>query len=130
MEKEQEINIIRQKCIEANPEIVELKFGCEIKSKRWSKNAIFLRMVRGGRYAYIRPDHMELKEAWSEDIEIIGRPIRLADIILAWRKSVEPSMWWNPDVLVCIISEWDSSKDDLTLQSPETIAFLTNLLKL
>jgi hypothetical protein len=27
-------NFIRQKCIEANPQIVELKFGCEVQNAR------------------------------------------------------------------------------------------------
>src|SRR5262245_46151565 len=35
MNTEDRIDFIRQKCIEANPDIVALKFGCEIRGTIW-----------------------------------------------------------------------------------------------
>ena len=60
------------------------------------------------------------------DFKILGRPITLADVLRAWRKSEEPSTWWS-DTCIVICKNWNLEKD-LDGQSEETISFLSNLL--
>lgn len=78
---------LRQVIIAANPEIMELKFGCQLEyqNELWSVakltvNAILLthtdgiRVTRFGNYS----------EAITKyGVKVIGRPIRLADVLLA-----------------------------------------------
>lgn len=126
-----QIETIRQACIRANPDITELKFGCELKRKRplnktqgWVITGGFLGIVywNGNRTAIL-----EMPGAY----EIIGRPIRLADVLLAIPKgnngydfnTSANFLYRDGDVF------WDIRKDDLTFQAPETIKFLYELLR-
>ena len=83
MDIQEKIKYIRERCIEANPEIVELKFGCRIKITEINYTDTVVAHLQSER---------ELKTYYSyrvlvDDIEkIIGRPIRLADVLLAIEK--------------------------------------------
>lgn len=133
------LETIRAKCIEANPEIVELKFGCEVREggyifKVISKsgfeytNYLILNIQTGG----IQPSQL-IGAQWN----IIGRPIRLSDVMLAYGETKSGFPFKNRDEIVknqvntimYITSNWDMRKDDLTLQSEEMIDFLYQLLK-
>ena len=93
---DQKINKIREKCIEANKEIIELKFGCEVyfndktfgepehwgKICEWSGNPAPLNgfKVWTGLNRYV--------DIQKEDIaKIIGRQINLEDILRALEKT-------------------------------------------
>jgi len=148
-----EIEIIRQSCIKANPEIMELKFGCQIEvtdvlllgMKGWLKKYpvitvlskcsdpnVYLVLNFGG------CGHLKTSEIYN-CCEILGRPIRLSDVLLAlenkfYNQSVilkggvfEMKFWTEKGIKACI--NWDLKHDDLNLQSEETIKFLAELLK-
>lgn len=77
------IQEIKEKCIEANKSILDLKFGCEVevKNKRYLctggtfKDAFdveFIQVVRGDKMIHFSREYFE----------IIGRPIRLDDCAL------------------------------------------------
>jgi len=128
MDKEKEEQL-RQKIIEAVPEILELKFGCIIKresakiteivigepfSPSICTGCLFVPVLKG--------------KSWGNPevrtIKIIGRPIQLADVLRAVEKKIggrKPS--YETDVL-CV---WDLPKD-YDQQSDETKVFLYNLL--
>jgi len=104
------IQKIRKACIKANPEIVELKFGCEVMIRKYKGNDVDMlngaiskpvQVVSGGGYTdgfnlvhYInnfgdisvdkdrKPENEdgEFTYGKSRIKKIIGRPIRLADI--------------------------------------------------
>lgn len=114
MTTQQQIALIRQECIEANPEIVSDKKQIDIRN-----------------------GHGE----WL-GVEETGvmRPIRLADVLLAipltegttWRVtqngifvSVEDE--WGKETFTD--AQWNFLKDDLTEQSEECITFLAGLLQ-
>ena len=69
------------------------------------------------------------------DIEIIGQPIRLADILLAIKKHItvtEDKDWLPFDVLcrkVIIQNHYNLEKDNILDQSDEFCEFLLELLK-
>jgi hypothetical protein len=103
------LDLIRQKCIEANPKIARRKV-CD------------------------------------EEVCAIDLNIRLADVLLAVQKLGSEQLWIGASIrdgYACwlgvddnnaIISfaedkSWNLREDDLTKQSPETLAFLADLLK-
>ena len=90
------IEEIRKKCIEANPEIVKLEFGCDVEDggndcqyehKIPSGTIVRINEVPNLWKYYILDNGKEINE---EDFsccgKIIGRPIRLEDIIFTFMK--------------------------------------------
>lgn len=150
----EELEIIRKACIEANPEIMELKFGCEVHVKGLV-HTIFAFEESEGLYSAIlnKPFPEEMKWADyldceftkdAEGVEILGRPVRLVDVLLAADfksnsleglkiTSVLNLREDTPNQALIavgsIVNTWNLRKDSLSEQSPETITFLANLLK-
>jgi hypothetical protein len=144
----QNLELIRQKCIEANPEIVELKFGCVVKNER---HGWIQRVASDESHPVYENDESEKVVYWAisldsatmrlgnEDWKIIGRPIRLADVLLAIEKSKlyrSAELLFEGDGIVSLrVGQYESScaydlrKDDLNSQSEETIDFFANLLR-
>ncbi len=138
---------IREKCIEANPEIVELKFGCELKiwvQKDWKKQhpfpddmelkrAMFVGVEDSQYMVYAEKEKMALrhtKKVFDREYKIIGRPIHLADVLLV----IEPIAIKRDlsDLLLKFIIGsdymWNLKDDNLDNQSEETINFIHSLL--
>lgn len=149
------LNIIREACIKANPEIMEFKFGCEIEfivQIDWRKVSAGLRSTK---IFFIGIDEDSNKCYWSPEksflmvdpneekmrgYTILGRPIRLADVLLAMEKKVKDKSTNNTEYLSNemqylwesakdIIHLWNLREDDLSKQSAECLEFLANLLK-
>jgi hypothetical protein len=119
------LHFIREKCIAANPEIVELKFGCEFENVK--TGARFIIPTNG----YPNDNH-----------KILGRPIRLADVLLAIENAngnIELATYGEPLHIghyekperegYYSKAYWNLRADDLEKQSEETISFLYELLK-
>lgn len=142
---------IRAACIAANPEITELKFGCEIYDHMDGQKHFVTSVNNLGTHDMTVLFQGEIVRMVSgvyekNNYEILGRPIRLADVLLAidgtYRHgdaitvriipggtferlhtgNVLPGEW-NPQV------RWNLRADDLEKQSEETIDFLYELLK-
>lgn len=156
MTKQTQINFIVSKCIEANPEIVALKFGCRTRRKLKLGNAIDGTVISFDHMGKVvdgvaLPDYDRIRiyeggevndfRAAQETIEPLGRPIRLADVLLAigsrakdfelrndylWSWSVDVPKY-NDDRANQIF--WNLRADDLRDQSDETINFIYNLVK-
>ncbi len=62
-------------------------------------------------------------------MEIIGRPIRLADILLAidFERGM-PTPTYNERV-IAICRQWNKHADDITSQDDSTIQFIFDLLR-
>lgn len=127
MTTQDKINYIRQKCIEANPEIVELKFGCNVRLEDYSAfpNAHGTYIGKGfasgiEKIYVLHPD--ERLYPIDRKFKPLGRPIRLADVCLAVLKRLDI----YPDLKVI---RWDYRADDLEKQDEETIKFIYELLK-
>lgn len=138
---------IKAACIAANPEIVELKFGCEFYWKKDSEDRHFIYHVSQN-----HPFYFEAKTDGSnggyldypkEEVEILGREIQLADVLLAISKTEHASKllidsmggFWsiNDEGETATIKQqfpvrW-FVKVPLSGQSPETLEFIANLLK-
>lgn len=145
----QKIEFIRLKCIEVNPSIKDLVFGCELRAKMWNKKAKLQWkkgvLIENGSertnptaFPYIKFD--KGTDYGYHEIEIIGRPIRLSDIFVAMKSmNTDQRMAINENGTFMNLSEgsehwglcwgsWDLKNDDLEKQSPETIDFLFDLL--
>lgn len=88
MTPSQQLQEIKEACIAANKEIMELKFGCEILCNDYSEFPNERRMYAGKIYNP-NTDHMENRveksgKLYKMDIkyEILGRPIRQDDCAL------------------------------------------------
>lgn len=135
-----QIEHIRSKCIEANPSIKDLVFGCDI-----SIYGKYFRIIRA--YEDIKSYDLENNTRYTIEmltktiyIQILGREIRLTDVLLALSK-VKNCDGLNIDVLGAIREKvpgftpqsysafWNLKQDNLELQSKECIDFIFNLLK-
>lgn len=167
----EKIETIRKACIKANPSIKDLVFGCEVMmkwgdyhgdvatveyvcgkckkhklSKNCNEDCYFDGNIEDAISVVHSPED-EPKE-WillEADYDIIGRPIRLADVLLAIKDNTigihKSAMnngtyaWFiklhEPNGLQFKATGklWHLLKDDLTQQSDETIDFLYELLK-
>lgn len=148
---ETNLQIIRDACIKANPKIVELEFGCEIAVSNdrgyihysmWDKDGpTLLGFVSSSHPKTLRPIQWERGDPLN--YTILGRPIRLADVLLAIsRLKIAKYEGGKSDPgNICISTDgvflnenamhlgvYNFLNDDLTAQSPETLQFLADLL--
>lgn len=154
MTTQEQIELIRQACIKANESILDLKFGCEVKGLDGFKNefqGIYLATINQNgtvaiRVSIKREGHVNRLHRISSfsvgtnELEIIGRKIGLADILLTIEKGDEDSIvgkyrqitkdWDAPfeSLLLDVIEKWDKFNDDIDRQSEKTIDFLWSLL--
>lgn len=74
---------LKQVIQEANPGIMDLKFGCEVL-----KGDVRTRVVGlDGRVVFFSPLINNQNTEFVEHLTILGRPIRLADVLLAIHKA-------------------------------------------
>lgn len=142
MTTQEQIQFIRQKAIEANPEILKLEFGCAFRLH--NKKFYVARYLEDVETLVDENNiHWTLTQLKQlQFAEIIGRDIRLADVLFTIEKTgkdIEVSLYQN----TCHIGRYsegkkegyysyclyDLLKDRLEDQSPETIEFIYNLLK-
>lgn len=144
-----QLQLIREKCIAANPEVVKVDVGCEVIVGDL-RHTIYEVSREGVYAAYLNrpfPSDLEANDFYdcefsgeTKDLQIIGRPIRLADVLLAAEAKTDYGdrdlkvylhysfhevviQWGRIDI------RWVLRSDDLEKQSEETINFLYELLK-
>lgn len=145
---------LREKIIKACPDILDLKFGCRITdgentgripcdmktvldaSTRGEYN---LRPLGGEKLVEVWDDFYGLNYYDIDKVKILGRLIRLADVLRALRKKAsndKDNEWYYNAVDALVIGDeadytdalWNLSDDDLDHQSAETVTFLATLL--
>lgn len=120
---------------EVNPEIMELKFGCEIK---WYDGQIttvlkYNPKEASGGILDVMPLKGGENMVYANECMILGRPIHLADILLiygnipATGKSYGGMTELERGVMQ-IYTRWNLHDDNLDHQSDETKQFLIDLL--
>lgn len=138
MTRDQQLEAVRAKCIEANPEIVELKLGAEcrytIPAGRKIKELALVRVSKTGRTA-LCATYDTRQRGWSgpyfyeiEKLEVIGRPVRLADVLYAYEQQDDVAHSEFKRERVEILNRWCLVDDDLRDQSDETVDYLYSLL--
>jgi hypothetical protein len=129
MTHQEKLEAIRQKCIEANPEIAWSKPGCRmvLRGDAWWEHAIQVE----DRLLFNETTRKLEKLGIGRNWKIIGRPIRLADVLLVLMKLLRDGQSASKvkDDLYRLAHLWNCFEDDLTKQSPETIDFLFTLLQ-
>ena len=129
---------LKKAIIKEIPEIVELKLGCLFefdKNDTWGNTLIVYNEK------CVERIKLNIKEEKYKQYKIIGRPIKLADVLrVVW--IVQPTMEITDKDRVDfgamvnvteerafeVVQEWNLSKNNLDLQSKGTIDFLTNLI--
>lgn len=144
-----QIEKIRKACIKANPGIVELKFGCVIKSHNIHElppvcDPIVMK-TDNGRYVVSSKQYGVVGDYAEKDFEIIGRPIRVADVLVAlkgyghyisigWSIREGYGCWYVYEdetggfVAKAEQMAWNLREDDLERQSEECLDFIASLL--
>lgn len=132
------LEIVREACVKASPAILALEFGCRIKCRVGKSKTVFenefyvgepIFALQEGERPYFR-NHLAMRIPKESIVEIIGRPIRLADVLVAISDprliitSHRGEFRWEG----VESAYWDLKNDDLEKQSPECIDFLTSLL--
>lgn len=141
------LEIVREAVIKAVPEIIELKFGCRVKGI-----ANHLPPVEGEIAFFVEEppsfivnsDFGLVGNYTKEDLNVIGRPIRLADVTYTISRTKHASNvlfdsmggYWeiymrDEDAVLKqqFPARWNLLKDDLSMQSPQALEFLAKLLK-
>lgn len=121
---------LKEAIIKANPEIVELKFGCivEIECKKETVVGRMFRELNGGidlistsGVAYTtNPKNKKTPQL----TKIIGRPITLADVLIALELIEPPPYMAGANIAL----KWDKHKNSLDNQADITISTLHKLL--
>lgn len=148
---EENIKTIREACIKANPEIVKLKFGCMVEEKIAFGSKFRGETFKGKRiFPLVQKDTADQwifltdtgmgRESEDKILDwhtVIGREIRLADVLLAIKNN-QPGERGKEVLHICseglsaeiqqLVCIWNLKQDSLEAQSPETIEFITNLL--
>jgi hypothetical protein len=126
---------IRAACIASNPEIVELKFGCDIRfalTEGGGSLATVLFRYDGdyvtASYAKFHNNKAGMVSRHLNKIEIIGRPIRLSDVLLALKEYTDASDTGKRINTERIVKRWNLRTDDLEAQSSETLSFIHSLI--
>lgn len=135
----------------AVPSIMELKFGCEVKvlfddsdyygkaPKEWVKTTIYEVSPKGAVIRVIPKQINDIdvaKRTEAGELKILGRPIRLADVLLASKEEIAftcfEGSYFGIDFDCKRMDgkriEWNLADDNLDNQSPECQEFLINLL--
>lgn len=123
---------VREAIIKAVPEIVELKFGCQVKLdglKGYDGGVATLAVPHAGGWLDTGGIYLNPKE-----LTIIGRPVQLADVLRAIGLKGRSIFHVYADGKIG--GSWGTYKDELAWdlskpldqQSPETIDFLASIL--
>ena len=147
------IDKLKQVIQKANPEIMELKFGCEIlrykeepKDRKYkvitdigfaaNKEKVWINSVPFGSMSL--PTEILKSELADKtgDWIILGRPLRLADVLMAIKKAINNDDIGHSDGYGYILDlcyregreSWDLKDNNLDNQSKECKEFLANLL--
>jgi hypothetical protein len=135
------IEAIKKVVVEANPSILNLDFGCEIQDETGFIDTVvrvFPKSPDGEivvkTLTFLGPGD----GVYISKCKILGRPIRLADVMAAVAKTGKiiryMSLCADDRTPICLSTKenegivWNLLKDDLREQTPETIDFLHSIL--
>lgn len=126
------LKLIQEKIVETVPEILEAKLGCEML---WQgEKFIFISEGMAGLYTIFN-ERCHAVHATPNKCVILGRPIRLSDVLTTLRgKNIEWGTFSKIIVVLCCGGNraagkpWNLRKDSLDDQSPETLQFIHSIL--
>lgn len=122
MTKDQKIETLRKIVKGFVPEILEPNFGCVVRTEASDTEYILVHVDEYGTlYCYDKKESM--KQFTHSEVYVIGRPIRLTDVIFSLDKYGVKS-----DVIDDFTWGWDWSSDRLTAQSDECLDEALELL--
>jgi hypothetical protein len=146
MTRQENIKLIREACIEANPAIMELKPGCYVRDFfKGTSIVMAIEKDAAGKDCYdIFLTEGDPELIWQQprgDLEVLCRSIRLTDILVAIQSRNLKQMFFidqeggfgtvmpgEPPKLVSVFKGWNLYADSLDEQSDEALTFLAELL--
>lgn len=135
------IDNLKKKIQEANPSILELNFGCEFRMGDNPYNHRMLDYISPGIFIVWYPGFGTKQILWST-FTILGRPIRLADVLVAMQKLSDRDenrhhvinrlgeflLYVKGYPGMVVKPKWNLLDDNLDHQSDECKQFLIDLL--
>ena len=123
MTHQDKIKRIREIIIKAVPEIVELKFGCEIVDYGVITKVEGIELRLNGGTKYITKGQVK-----RGVVKIIGRKIGIADVLVALQENEEMKV---VSVAHCqwLMDSWNLKDDNLDHQPPSVVNPIFDLLK-
>lgn len=130
------LQTLKNRIVAVVPEIMELKFGCELYH---GIATFYLDMNRNGEIWVLQDNQVKLKNWFIKDIQILGRPITLADVLRAIGNmliivdsegnfyKMQMKLSDKLPKLGSHLGTWDLTKD-LDGQSEDTIEFLLEII--
>lgn len=134
---------VKAKIQELVPEVMELKFGCEVRKtfiksdfghseREYKQKGLYLRRDRDtlGRTIAIRvlfDGNKRPNDCDELDLEILGSPITLAVVLRAIGKNMT-DIYKAPDAKIDTMYKWNLEHDNYDDQSQETKDFIGSLL--
>lgn len=129
--RELQLKEIREVVARVVPDVMEIAFGCQVRFKSNGEIGTifkFYKELDGIFKLSVRVQNMSCYPS-DGDVEILGRPIRLADILAAMNATLKTDEFslqaWRE---IITGNKYNLLSDDLTAQSHELIAFLHNVL--
>lgn len=129
------LQAVRKKVIKAVPGIMELKFGCNVQLKIRGDLGFIINSDFHGSVIHWNFTIKETRCLKEDDLKILGRPITLADVLLAMEKAgleMFTTDSWNVEVssydVAKILRLWNLSDNNLDNQSEEVWKFLNDVL--
>lgn len=143
---------LKNKIILDNPDILKLEFGCEVKiltddsdfygiaPKEWQRVKVIKvspkKAVINVMWQFPNSEVDYESRIQAKELKILGRPIRLADIIYSLSKfslrfdttGFSSASLYLAHLTLQVLSNYNLKNDDIELQSQELIDYLTNLL--
>lgn len=123
---------LKQVIQSANSEIMELKFGC--KAELGEHKITVLKNVTAD--AVLVFYNGVVDTMWLDVLKVLGRPIRLADVVLTIQKLIKKEITvaigrehdTMPLEIYRAVNLWDCTNDNLEHQSDQCKEFLIELL--
>lgn len=127
---------IKRACQIANPKLMELSLGCEVKEKKTGEIYYFLQNDSdgdGNEIVWINDPILSPQRITSIEFplwyEILGHEPQLSDVLMAYRATLNPGEW---KVKTEVVQTWILDRFDLSKsvkdQSEETLQFIADLL--
>jgi len=137
MTKQEKLKQIRQKCIEANPSILDLEMGCEVFVSGYPGRHRYIATQLGiPKYLVEFSNEISIEDFSDYHVEIIGREIRLADLLLALQKvaQINITVNWKENEIELLDTEngitaiYNLLADDIERQPEPFVDFIHTLL--
>lgn len=129
MELHEKIEAVRQMVKQFIPEILDPKFGCVVVDEQTADEMIFVEHRSQGEVICLDIPSHSIKTKKVSDLEVKGRSVRLADMLLAVKRyrTRDSEDGYTTELTALICDLWTWEHDDLRNQNDFTLDYFMQL---